>query len=95
MESNDLAVELPYHFEESVQTTATELKQQVRVMAALKMFELGKLSSGKAAELAGQSRSEFFATCAQYRVSAFNYPDEQVAQEIQQDIESSKELNRQ
>jgi predicted HTH domain antitoxin len=30
-------------------------------MAALKMFELGKISSGKAAELAGMSRSDFFA----------------------------------
>jgi len=28
-------------------------KKQIRLMAALKMFELGKVSSGKAAELAG------------------------------------------
>jgi predicted HTH domain antitoxin len=27
------------------------------------MFELGKLSSGKAAELAGMSRIEFFEMC--------------------------------
>jgi len=59
MKSNGLAVELPGHFAESVQTTAAEFKHQVRVMAALKMFELGKLSSGKAAELAGMSRLDF------------------------------------
>jgi predicted HTH domain antitoxin len=44
-------------------------------MAALKMFELGKISSGKAAELAGMLRVEFLETCGRYRVSVFNYPD--------------------
>lgn len=95
MKTNGLTVELPGHFEESVQTTAAEFKHQVRVMAALKMFELGKLSSGKAAELAGQSRAEFFDTCAQYGVSVFNYPDEEAAREIQQDLESAVKLHRQ
>jgi predicted HTH domain antitoxin len=36
------------------------MEQHLRLMAALKMFELGKISSGKAAELAGMSRVEFF-----------------------------------
>jgi predicted HTH domain antitoxin len=51
-------------------------------MAALKMFELGKLSSGKAAELAGMSRVEFFAACGRYRVSIFNYPDDEIQSEL-------------
>jgi predicted HTH domain antitoxin len=42
-------------------------------MAALKLFELGKISSGKAAELAGMSRVEFLEVCGRYRVSVFNY----------------------
>ena len=36
------------------------MEQQIRLMAALKMFELGKVSSGKAAELAGISKLDFF-----------------------------------
>ena len=31
------------------------MEQHIRLMAALKMFELGKVSSGKAAKLAGIS----------------------------------------
>ena len=41
----------------------TEMEQHLRLMAALKMFELGKISSDKAAELAGMSRVEFFEAC--------------------------------
>jgi predicted HTH domain antitoxin len=93
MQSEETAVEFPNHFEESVQTTPEEFKQQIHIMAALKMFELGKLSSGKAAELAGQSRAEFFTTCARYKVSAFNYPDDETAREIQQDFESARQLH--
>jgi predicted HTH domain antitoxin len=92
---NELVIDFPAGFEDSVHTTAAEAKQQIRVMAALKMFELGKLSSGKAAELAGQSRAEFFTTCARYKVSAFNYPDEEVAAEVQKDLDSATQLSGQ
>ena len=43
-----LTVTFPNDFELAVSTTSEELEAQVRLMAALKMFELGKLSSGKA-----------------------------------------------
>jgi predicted HTH domain antitoxin len=52
------------------------------------MFELGKLSSGKAAELAGMSRIEFFEMCGRYRVSIFNYSPEDLESELQRDGET-------
>ena len=58
-----ITLEYPDGFEAAVQVTPEELAAQIRLMAALKMFELGKLSSGKAAELAGMSRIEFFEMC--------------------------------
>ena len=70
-----------------MQTTPEELEAQIRLMAALKMFELGKLSSGKAAELAGLSRVEFLEMCGRYRVSIFNYPPEELEAELQADLE--------
>jgi predicted HTH domain antitoxin len=57
-------------------------------MAALKMFELGKISSGKASELAGMSRTEFLEACGRYRVSIFNYPDDEAETEIKKDLET-------
>ncbi|CAN2043492.1 hypothetical protein GMMP1_1110051 [Candidatus Magnetomoraceae bacterium gMMP-1] len=57
-------------------------------MAALKMFELGKISSGKAAELAGISRLDFIETCSKYHISIFNYTDEELESELCSDLES-------
>ena len=81
-----LTVPYPEDFELAVSTTAEELEAQVRLMAALKMFELGKLSSGKAAELAGMSRVEFFEMCGRYRVSVFNYDPEDLESELEEDL---------
>lgn len=68
------------------------MEQHIRLMAALKMFELGKISSGKAAELPGMSRIEFFDVCGRYRVSIFNYPAEEVEDEIRKDMEAARKF---
>jgi predicted HTH domain antitoxin len=67
-----------------------ELEHHIRLMAALKMFELGKVSSGKAAELAGMSRIEFLETCGRYRVSPFNYSPEEAEEELKRDLREAR-----
>ena len=59
-------------------------------MAALKMFELGKLSSGKAAELAGLSRVAFMEACGRYRVSVFNYPPGEIESELRSELNENR-----
>jgi predicted HTH domain antitoxin len=81
-----LTIDYPEGLERAVSTTRQELEAQIRLMAALKMFELGKLSSGKAAQLAGISRVEFFEMCGRYQVSIFNYNDEEIEAELAQDM---------
>jgi predicted HTH domain antitoxin len=88
-----ITLEYPDDLELAVQTTPEELQAQIRLMAALKMFELGKLSSGKAAELAGMSRMEFFEKCGRYRVSLFNYPPEELEAEMQADLEAVRKAS--
>jgi predicted HTH domain antitoxin len=88
---SEIALKFPDNFELSIQTTKEELEAQIRLMAALKMFELGKLSSGKAAELSGVSRVEFFELCGRYRVSIFNYDPEELEAELQADIDAVEE----
>ena len=90
MSERAITLQLPNDLELAVQTTPEELEAQIRLMAALKMFELGKLSSGKAAELAGMSRVEFLEMCGRYRVSIFNYPPEELEFELRSDIETIK-----
>ena len=86
----EMTLKYPDALELAVQTTPEELEAQIRLMAALKMFELGKLSSGKAAELAGLSRVEFLEMCGRYRVSIFNYPPEELEAELRADVEAVK-----
>ena len=92
MKTEELTIKYPRGFEQAVHLSKEEMEQHIRLMAALKMFELGKVSSGKAAELAGMSRVEFIETCGRYRVSAFNYTAEELEKEIKFDIESAKGL---
>jgi predicted HTH domain antitoxin len=93
MKIEELKIKYPSGFEHAVHMTKGEMEQHLRLMAALKMFELGKVSSGKAAELAGMSRTEFFETCSRYRVSIFNYPPGELEQEIKKDLESARRLS--
>lgn len=86
---SELILTYPDDLTQAVKLTPEELSGQLRLMAALKMFELGKLSSGKAAELAGLSRGEFFEACGRYRVSLFNYPDEAIEAELRADVQAA------
>lgn len=88
-----ITLEYPDDLESAVQTTPEEMNAQIRLMAALKMFELGKMSAGKAAELAGLSRVEFLETCGRYRVSLFNYPLEELKAELQADLEVARKAS--
>jgi predicted HTH domain antitoxin len=86
MATEELTIRYPAGFERAVHLTKAEMEQHLRLMAALKMFELGKISSGKAAELAGMSRVEFFEACGRYRVSIFSYPDDEIEAELAADL---------
>ena len=89
MEKKDhLQLDVPAGFERTVRLTPEEMEQHIRLMAALKMFELGKISSGTAAELAGLSRVEFLKTCGRYQISVFNVPSEKLDEEVRQDLDT-------
>ena len=92
MQTGAVDVSVPDGFEDVVATTEGELKDQVRLMAALKMFELGKISSGHAAQLAGRTRAEFLEACGRYRVSVFNYNPEEAADELRRDLDTLRNL---
>jgi predicted HTH domain antitoxin len=81
----EFGIKYPVGFEMVVNLAPFEMEQHLRLMAALKMFELGKISSGRAAELAGLSRTDFFETCGRYKVSLFNYADDEIASELNSD----------
>ena len=45
--------------------------RELRILAAVKLYELGRLSSGRAAELAAMPRVEFLLELGRYKVFPF------------------------
>jgi predicted HTH domain antitoxin len=66
----------------SLKETPESIVQALRMLAAVKLFELGKLSSGRAAELAGLSRVAFLMALGRYCVSPLQLADDELAQDI-------------
>ena len=58
-----------------------EAGEALLLAAAVKFFELGRLSSGAAARLAGLPRTVFLSRLADYGVNTFDLTEEQLAKE--------------
>jgi len=58
-----------------------QLGAELRMAAAVKLHELGRLSSGAAAALAGVPRMVFLSKLAEYGVETFRLTDGQLAKE--------------
>ena len=52
---------------------------ELRLAAAVKLYELGRLSSGAAASLAGLPRTVFLSRLAEYGVATFSATREELA----------------
>ena len=52
-------------------TDEVSFARELRILAAVKLYELGRLSSGRVAELAGMPRVEFLMTLGRYKVFPF------------------------
>lgn len=62
----------------SVNLTELELK----MILAAKLFDLGELSSGQAAKIAGISRREFLESVGKYGVSIFQYDADELKEDL-------------
>jgi predicted HTH domain antitoxin len=58
-----------------------EVEAEVRMAAAVKLYELGRLSSGAAALLAGVARVEFLQRLAEYGAYTFTQSEAELAGE--------------
>ncbi|MEW6378266.1 MAG: UPF0175 family protein [bacterium] len=80
-----MTLEIPDEVLISLKETPLELSLDIRMLAAVKFYQMGKLSSGRAAQLAGISRISFLQSLARYGVPIFELTPE----ELQQDIENA------
>jgi predicted HTH domain antitoxin len=61
-------------------------EQEALTALAAQLYEMGKLSLGQAADLAGYSKATFMELLSKYGVSVFNYP----ADELDNDVANAR-----
>ncbi len=81
------ALNIPYGEDILVATGSTpeQLEQECRLLLAVKLFEIGRLSLGKAAAIAGLPKLRFIDDLGSFKVPVINLDDDQIADELRDD----------
>jgi predicted HTH domain antitoxin len=85
-----LVIDYPEGLPGLLKLSEGEFAAEVRFLAAAKLYEMGKLSSGRAAEMAGIGRVAFFHKLGTYGFHAINLNDEQLEAELKAAAELSQ-----
>ncbi len=72
MSTGELRVTLPFSLSED----------EAKLLLAVKLYEVGKVSLGQAAKLAGFSKRSFLDVLGQYHIPIFDYYVDELRQEI-------------
>lgn len=67
-----ISIEYPDYLANSMRMSKSEFGKEVKISAMVKLFELGKVSSGIAAKVLHISRIEFLDLLAKYNVAFLN-----------------------
>jgi predicted HTH domain antitoxin len=78
---SDITISIPDETLVALKVQPEQLGSEIRLAAAVKLYELGRISSGAAANLAGIPRTLFLTKLADYGVDTFKLTEQELRQE--------------
>lgn len=78
----NLTVTVPDAFVPALNVPPERAADELRMLAAVKLYELGRLSSGAAAEFAGISKPVFLERLGEYGVATFRQTEDELREEL-------------
>jgi len=78
---NKIMIEYPESFPAIVNMSVESFAEEARWAMAVKLYEIGRLTSGQAAVLAGCSRVVFLLNCRRYGAASVAWDKDELARE--------------
>jgi predicted HTH domain antitoxin len=77
----EITLNIPNEAVSALRMTPEQFGAELRLAGAVKLYEMGRLSSGAAAQLAGVPKPVFLQELAEYGVDAFDLTEDELRQE--------------
>jgi predicted HTH domain antitoxin len=84
--TSTVSIEYPDELRVSLKYKKDEFADEIKKISLIKLYELGKISSGMAAKVLDISRVEFIELLGKYKVSIFPYEDKE---ELLEDLKNA------
>jgi predicted HTH domain antitoxin len=82
MTTRTLTIPYPDDLLLSLKESPEEFEAEARLLLAIKLYEMGRVSTGRAAEVAGMSRVQFIFSLDRFGLSPFGQAPEELAEDL-------------
>jgi len=82
MKTREGTLEYPDEILISLKEDEKHFLKEVKLLAAVKLYELNRLSLGKASKLAGLDKIDFIKVLGEHKVSIFKLNEEELAKDV-------------